>query len=835
MKDKIIRFSVDYPKTIILFVAVLVISFGIFIPKIKIDTDPENMLSDDEFVRVFHDSAKKEFDLYDFIVFGIINEQNPNGIFNVDSLNKIYEITNRIKNIKGVISYNIISPSTTDNILQDGIGAVRFEWLMGKPPENENDALKIRDEAKDNPMLDGTLVSEDGKALCLYIPIEKKDMSYRISKEIQNITKDYSGPEKYHITGLPVAEDTFGFEMFKQMGISAPLAGLIIFVLMWLSFRKVSVVAIPMIMAVLVVIATMGLLIACGFTVHIMSSMIPIFLMPISVLDSVHIISQFYDNYPRFKDKRKTIMYVMDDLFTPMLYTSLTTIAGFISLATTPIPPVRVFGLFVGFGVAFAWVLTVTFIPACTVLLNENTLKEFGIKREEETSGNLSKILGILSRIAVTRHKTILVFALIAVIFSGIGISKIVINDNPVKWFVPKHPIRIADSALNSHFGGTYTAYLIFSAIDEQKEVFKQPSMLRYISALQKYLNEKGNVGKSNSVSDVVKKVYSELMEGHKNYFRIPDTPEAVAQCLISYENSHKPDDLWHLVTPDFSKANIWIQLKSGDNRNMNQVVDQVNTYLRNNPVPFEINHDWAGLTYINTVWQDKMVGGMLRSLLGSFIIVMLMMVFLFRSVLWGAISMLPLSITIMMIYGIIGWIGKDYDMPVAVLSSLTLGLSVDYAIHFLERARAVHAQKKNWNSTVSELFGSSGRAIFRNALVIAIGFTPLMFAPLIPYKTVGFFMMAIMFISGAVTLLILPAVGTLFYNKMFAVEEKGMLCKWCNCVVVLAIAVFGLAYTAFCWNPVNFLSILILIVIAILCRLFKRRKSCGDISEHIK
>jgi len=835
MKERLLLFSVNHPKSVILSCALLVVILGFFIPGIKVDTDPENMLSDKEFVRVFHNQEKKEFDLYDFIVLGIVNEENPNGIFNVDSLRKIYEITGRVKQIKGVVAYNIISPSTTDNIIQDGIGTVRFEWLMSKPPENEAEALRIRDEAKDNPMLDGTLVSEDGKALCLYIPIERKDMSYRISKEIQSIIKDYKGAEKYHITGLPVAEDTFGFEMFKQMGISAPFAGLIIFIIMWFSFRKVSIVAIPMIVAVMVVIATMGLLIACGFTVHIMSSMIPIFLMPISVLDSVHIISQFYDNYPRFKDKRETTLFVMNDLFTPMLYTSLTTIAGFMSLATTPIPPVQVFGLFVGFGVVLAWVLTVTFIPACTVLLSEKTLSGFGIKDEEKTSGIIVKLLNLLSDISVTRYKLVLVLSTIIIIFSVLGLFRIVINDNPVRWFTSKHPIRVADEVLNSHFGGTYTAYLILSSKDKNGEVFKQPAMLRYISAFQKNILEKGNVGKSTSVSDVVKKVYCELMEGDKNYFRIPDTPQAVAQCLISYENSHKPDDLWHLVTPDFSKANVWVQLKTGDNQNMDEVVKQVDNYFKKNPPPFDIDHNWAGLTYINTVWQDKMVGGMLRSLLGSFVIVLLMMVFLFRSLLWGIISMLPLSITITMIYGIIGWVGKDYDMPVAVLSSLTLGLSVDYAIHFLERARVVHAEKLDWKSTVTELFGSSGRAIYRNAIVIAIGFIPLMFAPLVPYKTVGFFMMSIMFISSGVTLLLLPSIGTLFYKKMFVKEEKGLLCKWCNCFILFLVAVFGLGYTAFSWNPIKFVSVIILIAIAVGCRFFKTRKSCNAKSQDMQ
>jgi predicted RND superfamily exporter protein len=151
----------------------------------------------------------------------------------------------------------------------------------------------------------------------------------------------------------------------------------------------------------------------------------------------------------------------------------------------------------------------------------------------------------------------------------------------------------------------------------------------------------------------------------------------------------------------------------------------------------------------LNIVWQDKMVSGMLGSLGSSFIVVLIMMMVLFRSPIYGILSMIPLSVTIAFIYGIIGWIGKDYDMPVAVLSSLTLGLSVDFAIHFLERTRETVKQYGSWKAASGPMFGEPAAAISRNAIVIAIGFLPLLLAPLVPYKTVGFFLGTIMAVSG--------------------------------------------------------------------------------------
>jgi len=149
------------------------------------------------------------------------------------------------------------------------------------------------------------------------------------------------------------------------------------------------------------------------------------------------------------------------------------------------------------------------------------------------------------------------------------------------------------------------------------------------------------------------------------------------------------------------------------------------------------------------------------------------MMTFLFRSPIWGGLAMIPLTFTIGIIYGVIGLIGKDYDMPVAVLSSLTLGLAVDFAIHFLQRTRMTMARTKDWAVTITEMFEEPARAIFRNIIVISIGFTPLLFAPLIPYQTVGVFLASIMLYSGLATLWMLPALLTVMRGWIFKKEMR--------------------------------------------------------------
>ena len=946
LKQKLTDYSTKHYRLITAVMVIFTLALGSLIPLIKIDTDPENMLSENETVRVFHNQTKKRFSLNDIVVVGIVNDKNPNGVFNPASLAKVYKLTEFAKTLRwpdeknpaeqiGVVEVDILAPSTVDHIGQGGPGEVKFEWLMSKPPATEAEALQVRDKAMSNPLLKGTIVSEDGKAICLYLPLTSKDLSYRVYSKLRDKIAEFTGDEKYYITGLPVAEDTFGVEMFIQMAVSAPLAMVVIFILMLLFFRKLVLVISPMIIAMVSVISTMGLLIGLGYPVHIMSSMIPIFLMPIAVVDSVHILSEFFDLYSPQKGRKNTITEVMGNLFTPMLYTSLTSAAGFASLALTPIPPVQVFGIFVAVGIMIAWVFTVTFVPAYIMMLRDKTLANFGRAAQHgEKKTALTRLLHSAGLFNYAKAKLILIIMLVIVVIAVYGIMQIQINDNPVKWFAKSHQIRKADIELNKHFGGTYMAYLVldddseknisagfldslrnrwlkkgselteqfpqakdlvgdiekqilsrasfkqnarqyidefietanrrindadkagdndtvdlwyeiadfFELEKERLKIFKQTETLRYIERLQKYLAGIGVVGKSNSVADVVKKVYQELTDGKKDSFIVPDKESAVAQCLLQFQSSHNPDDLWHLVTYDYMHANIWLQLTSGDNKDMQKVVEAVKYFFKENPPPVPMKYNWAGLTYINTVWQDKMVWGMLQSFLGSFIIVFIMMAILFRSLLWGLVCMIPLTVTIVIIYGIIGLMGKDYDMPVAVLSALTLGMAVDFAIHFLERAREQHRQSKSWEKASPEMFGEPARAISRNVIVIAIGFLPLLAAPLVPYKTVGIFVCAIMAASGAITLLVLPAIIRVWEKKLFRTVAEPMkpACNCAFCAVISAAAVLLVAlnlhqFEIARWNTLVWISIIAVPIMALFCGVMSRRQACRMTENNLK
>ena len=770
MKNKLTHISLRFPWIVIGIATAITIFFAAQFPKIKIDTDPQNMLKADEPARLFDAKVKEAFALHDMIAVGVVEE---NGAFRPDLLNRIYKITADIEKLDGVIVEDILAPSTVDDIKQGSGGTMVIEPLMGGEIETQEQADYILSRIKSNPVLRGKLASDDGKAIALFIPIQDKNLSKKLADEITGITKKYGGAEKYHIAGLPIAEDSFGSQMFKQMAVAAPATFLVIFLLLFLFFRNIKIIIAPMVVAVMAVIWSMGLLILTGNTVHIMASMIPIFLIPIAVLNSIYIISEFHAHYKKYSHKDNAIAHAIDELFVPMLFVSATASVGFFALAVTPIPPVRVFGIFVGFGTMVAWFLSLTINPAFAKLISAKTLHRFA--NADDGQGLLARILHGLRDFARNHYRPVIAGAVVLVIVSAVGLSMIVVNDNPVKWFKKSNPIRQADMAMNAHLAGTYMNYLVFESDDA--DAMKRPEVEKYIEAVQRDLEKDPVVGATTGITDVVKKVRYELFGADSTKMVIPASQDEVAQMLFMFEMSGgDPGKLFKFVTPDYANANLWVQLKDGDNQAVRRVVERADKYIADHPVPQGVSVNWAGLPYVNTVWQKLMVGGMREALLVAFGIVFLMMVSLFRSWRWGIISMLPLSLTVMAIYAFIGYIGKPYDMPISVLSSLTLGLSVDFAIQFIQRMRTLYSRNQSFDQTYHDIFEGVGRAIARNVLVVSIGFVPMLFSDLVPYVTVGAFFLAIMLVSGFVTMLLLPAITVMFQRVLFRTAKQSVV-----------------------------------------------------------
>jgi predicted RND superfamily exporter protein len=521
--------------------------------------------------------------------------------------------------------------------------------------------------------------------------------------------------------------------------------------------------------AMISIVWSMGLLIALGFPIHIMSSMAPVFLMAIAT-DSIHIFNEFYFRYRESKDKKAAIIETMRAVGRPVRYTALATAVGFAVLLFMNIIPVRVFGGLVAFGTVALRILSFSFIPAMFTFVKEKNIDK-AARGEDISLSRASRFLKGLAGFGAHRPAVTVLIGLVLGAAAIIGITKIVVNNNMVEWFKEKSDIRVADSEINRALGGTSTGYIV--AISKEEDFIKSPETMRYIEGLQRHLEKLAVVGKTFSVADYVKRINRVLHNDDPGFDVIPETKEAIGQYLFLFSMSAKPSDLNNVVDYPFSKANVWVQLKTWDARAMEEVIRAVDGYKKARPLPLELKP--AGIAYFNLVWNDEVLWDMVKGFIAALIAVFVILMFNFRSFKWAVVSYVPLLFTILLIYGVVGFSGKRFDMPISVLSCLSLGMAVDFAIHFISRFKQRLAESPasapGYELITESLLWTAarpGKGIMRNAVLFAASFAVMVFAPLTPYITVGAFIVGMMMLSALMVIVYLPALIVLLRGWLF-------------------------------------------------------------------
>lgn len=764
-KFSLVEFSLRRPRLVLALTGLLTLLFLAQFPKIRIDTNPKHMLPETSDVRVWNDEVDRTFALYeDTIVVGVANDQ---GVLNRDTLGRIARLTDAILALPGVASRDVNGFTTITNVTAED-GMLKVGPLMPAAPQSDGEVDALKRALLGNPLFVDRIISQDGRTTAIYVPLEKGANGAEIAGRIRNIVAQEDGPERYYVAGDPVARDTFGAEMFKLMAIFSPIAGGIMFAAIQFMFRNLALSAAMMGVSMVAILWSMGLLIGLGIPVHIMSSMAPVFLMAIAT-DSIHIFNEFYFRYREQGDKRAAIRATMAAVSRPVRFTALATAAGFAVLLFMNIVPVKVFGGLIAFGTVVLRLLSFSFIPAVLTFLREDKLAG---KAEDAAQDRTARLLGGLGAFGAARPALTVAVALVLVAVSIWGTTRIHVNNNLVAWFKNDSEIRIADTAMNQALGGTSLGYVVVDA--GKAEFMKRPDAMRWIEGLQRRLETLPVVGKTFSVADYVKRINRVLHDDDASFDVVPATADTIGQYLFLFNMSAKPADLDNVVDPSFAKANLWVQMKTWDADAMRQVAAAVDAYHAANPLP--VTAKPAGIAYFNLVWNEEVLGDLVFGFSLALVVVFVILALDFRSFKWALVAYVPLLFTILFIYGVVGFVGKDFDMPLSVMSTLSLGMAVDFAIHFVSRFRQRRAEVSRGETPAASLAWTAarpGKGIVRNAVLFAAAFSVMMAAPLTPYVVVGAFIASMMLISALLTLLLLPALVMLCHRWLLD-EPRG-------------------------------------------------------------
>jgi len=333
------------------------------------------------------------------------------------------------------------------------------------------------------------------------------------------------------------------------------------------------------------------------------------------------------------------------------------------------------------------------------------------------------------------KPRSVYIATAVLIAVSAFGISRVWINTSFLANFDSKSAIVKTDAFVNEHFGGTSSLNVILEA--EDTDTFKDPEVLRLMDALQTGALELENVGDTISLTTYLRRLHYSMNAADPAFDVIPDSSDLVAQYLLLYEMSGDPDNLWKVVDADFRSANVTIQMKSDDTRTIQRVID----YIELQAGDFDrlgIGIRYAGSGYKSLIFSDLILQGQMSSLGLSVIIVFILVSFMFRSLLLGLVSTIPVLISIAVNFGVMGLLNVPLTTSTALISSIAVGIGVDYAIHLITHYREALKVLGNEDRAARFSMSHTGRAVLLNAAIVISGFMVMVFSVFPPNRQVG-------------------------------------------------------------------------------------------------
>ncbi len=745
---KISKRILDFSWAAILIIAVV---SGIFIfamkSNIRMETDLDEYMPQKHPAFVYSNQAEELFEIKDGIIIAI---ENKDGIYNEGTLQKVKDLTKEIQNMEGIEKSDVTSLYTADNIVGSDFG-MEVNPFYKRVPSSDSKLMALRDDVRANDMVYGRIVSLNEKVTIVRAEISDSTFTDDFYDEILQLADKYEGPETLYVAGSPIIEGTLARLMPQDMQKMAPLVIIVIILVLLLILRSIKATILNLLVVLLSTIWAFGLMSLLNIPVYSVSTMIPIMLIAIGVAYGIHIFShlELYLKKNPDADKKTAIADTLKHMWKPVLMTAVTTAVGFTSLITSEVYPVKYFGLFTAFGVMSAMVFALVLIPAGLMIAGLPRPRQIfrkNVKDKDKVSFGFEAWI-------VKRKILTITLSVVIIGISLFGISKVWINSSFLANFEQDSAIVKTDGFINENFAGTSSLNIVLEA--DKADVFKDSAALKLVDNLQSDLETLDMVGDTFSLADFIKRMNKVMNEDREEYNTIPDSQDMIAQYLLLYEMSGDPQNLISVVDYDYKTINMTAQLKSDDTQTIKSAIDVVEGYRESfNKLGIEIN--FAGTGYRGYIFGGLILEGQISSLILSVLIVIILITVMFKNFIIGLIASVPILVTTLVNFGTMGLLNIPLGPTTALISSIAVGIGIDYAIHFIERYKEYASETGDKQKTAKLTMYNTGRAILFNAVVVISGFLVLLFSLFPPNRQLGALVSLNMFSSFVGTLTIM-------------------------------------------------------------------------------
>ncbi len=758
MKSWLSQQVLTHPKRLIIVNVLFTILFAYGLKWLVIDDNIMNMLPKEIESRRVWEEVEAEFGSSEimFIAFGNSGES----IYHQESFKTVWDLTELIE--KSPYVDEVISISTMNRMDSDD-GFMEVDDLQPNRILSTEAIQDIKIYLDKNPDIKARVIGRSGDFMSVAVrPIDNEVTLF--TKDVLAVTDSLLTDYEVHYAGnsyiTGVVPGIIQKDVSSLMGI-----GIIIMVIMLLAnLRNISAVAMVLLIIMMSMVSMLG---SMGWIFHLtgieyfhfsmMNTSMPIVLLTIANSDGVHFITRFFREVRKKRNVNEAVTTSLNALFLPIFLTSLTTAVAFMTLISSPIKHMMGYGIAIAFGILWAWILSITILPSIIVLkkwdLNSAALSQ---------SSYLERWIEKLGQKILMVPKRVLTFGAVLVFIVSFGLWKVNVEVNVIKFFKPGNPIRESSEFIDKELTGSMS--LLFKATGDMKD----PHVLNDMLLIQEKAESFPQSNTSISIADVIKSMHKVVMDDDPKFETIPETRGKVNNLFTMYSMSGDPDDFNSLVDYDYETGLITSLLNSISTKESVEMVAELESFIEEN-VTSDLEIKISGMVVFLRDFVDLVVRSSFMSIgLGIIIILIIAWIFFF-SVRWGLLSVIPLVSAIILNFGLMGHFEVHLSHMTALLTSIIIGVGVDFAIHYIAEFRRNARRGYSLEEVSVKTTEDVGYPILLD-VASNMGFAALLFSALIPLNYMGGLMVFAMISTSLGTLTLLATIIEIFkkhlYNK---------------------------------------------------------------------
>lgn len=713
---------------------------------ITIDTSTESFLHADDPVLARYEEFRAQFGRDDVIIISAEPDVlfSPGALLRLKALHE--DLAGNVPHLADITS--MINARSTraegDRLI---VGDLLESW-----PESEAEFSELRDRVLANPLYRNLLISPNGKVTTLALELSRFSESGNASLEsaldlfdedlqaqpavgkltddethealvaIQDvIAKHHSEDFTLRTAGTPAVTDALKIALQNDMKRFIGLAIGMIAVLLFVMFRSVAAVVLPLGVVLLALLSTVGLMGHSGTTIKLPTVILPSFLLAVGVGASVHLLAIYTRNVRTGTGRRQAIVGAVGHAGFPILLTSLTTAAGLGSFAAAEVAPIAELGRYAAIGILITLGYTLVLLPAGLTLVPRGRGQSAPLA--SRAARKLDEVLIAIANWSVSHAVPIVVAALVMAAVSVGLAAQLRFSHDILSWLPDDWPVQRATRAIDRDLGGSVALEVVLDTRTENG-LHDRGTLVR-LDTLAREIEEESadpvTVGAVLSVVDLLKEIHQALNENRPEYYRIPENPRLIPQEFLLFENSGS-DDLGDLVDTQFRLARFSMRVPWRDTLVYPPFIRNVETRFRGE-FGDEADVLITGVMSLLSRTLEAAIRSAAQSYLIAFCVITLMMIALIGRLGTGLISMLPNLAPIVLTLALMEVAGIPLNLFTMLVGSIAIGLAVDDTVHFMHHFHRYFERTGNIEDSVRKTLLTSGRAMLVTSIVLSAGF----------------------------------------------------------------------------------------------------------------